>query len=76
MGYNKIDDNTFPNMLAVLTGRKVSSFIWKMNESEVSGHFQKDPVNHYPFLRKNFSERGLRDRFSRRTSRYIYVFRE
>lgn len=52
-GYTKIDDNTFPNILAVLTGHKVT-----IHGSELSGHFQHDYVDHYPFVWKNFSDAG------------------
>ncbi|KAG8331504.1 hypothetical protein J6590_039850 [Homalodisca vitripennis] len=51
-GYNKIDDNTFPNLMAVLTG---------MNYTQVrKGCMQTndDPVDECPFIWKNFSEQG------------------
>lgn len=52
-GYSKIDDNTFPNLLALLTGHKVS-----IHSSELSGHFQNDYVDSWPFLWKNFSSKN------------------
>lgn len=50
-GYVKMADNTFPNMLATLTGRKAFS-------SELKGHYQKDQVDMWPFVWKNFSVNG------------------
>ncbi|KAG8331498.1 hypothetical protein J6590_039844 [Homalodisca vitripennis] len=51
-GYNKIDDNTFPNVMAILTG---------MNYTQVRNECMftnKNPVDECPFIWKNFSEQG------------------
>lgn len=44
-------DNTFPNMLAVLSGYKVD-----VQTSELAGHFQNDFLDEWPFIWKNFSQ--------------------
>ncbi|KAH7725533.1 hypothetical protein AAVH_06983 [Aphelenchoides avenae] len=52
-GYSKVDDNTFPNMLAVLTGQKVT-----VRQSELDGNPQTEFVDSWPFIWKNFSAAG------------------
>lgn len=52
-GYIKIDDNTFPNMVAVLTGHKAT-----VQKSEFPENPQKDFVDNWPFIWKNFSDIG------------------
>uniref|UniRef100_A0A1B6EWE6 Uncharacterized protein n=1 Tax=Cuerna arida TaxID=1464854 RepID=A0A1B6EWE6_9HEMI len=51
-GYNKMDDNTFPNLMAILTG---------MNYTQVRKECMQtnnDPVDECPFIWKKFSEKG------------------
>jgi hypothetical protein len=51
-GYNKMDDNTFPNLMAILTGRsldQVKSTCWKQ---------RSDYVDPCPLIWKEFSEAG------------------
>lgn len=51
-GYNKMDDNTFPNLMAILTG---------LNYTQVRNTCMttnKVPVDKCPFIWKNFSEQG------------------
>lgn len=51
-GYNKMDDNTFPNLMAILTG---------MNYTQVRNTCMTDnktPVDSCPFIWKNFSQEG------------------
>lgn len=48
-GYNKIGDNTFPNLVAILTGRNVSQFRQSCMKSE-----EKDMFDNCPFIWKNF----------------------
>ncbi|KAL1458550.1 hypothetical protein WDU94_008688 [Cyamophila willieti] len=53
-GYNKIGDNTFPNLVAVLAG---------MSEKELTDNCWPTPkstLDNCPFLWKNFSEKGFR----------------
>lgn len=52
-GYSKIDDNTSPNMIALLTGRKVT-----VRTSELPLDSQKEFIDDYPFIWKNFSKNG------------------
>uniref|UniRef100_A0A915BM31 Sulfatase N-terminal domain-containing protein n=1 Tax=Parascaris univalens TaxID=6257 RepID=A0A915BM31_PARUN len=52
-GYAKIDDNTLPNMLAVLSGHKVAVDYKELNEN-----VQTDFVDDWPFIWKNFSRAG------------------
>uniref|UniRef100_A0A183TVX8 DUF229 domain-containing protein n=1 Tax=Toxocara canis TaxID=6265 RepID=A0A183TVX8_TOXCA len=52
-GYSKIDDNTFPNMLAVLTGHKVA-----VDYKELHENVQTSFVDHWPFIWTNFSKAG------------------
>lgn len=52
-GYSKIDDNTYPNILAVLTGQKVT-----VRQSELEGNPQTEFVDSWPFIWKNFSAAG------------------
>ncbi|KAL1490470.1 hypothetical protein ABEB36_013158 [Hypothenemus hampei] len=52
LGYNKVGDNTFPNLIPVLTGmfeNELTETCWPTS----STHFDK-----CPFVWKNFSERG------------------
>ena len=51
-GYNKMDDNTFPNLMAILTGYnldQVKSSCWKQ---------RTDYMDRCPILWKDFSENG------------------
>uniref|UniRef100_A0A914ELU3 Uncharacterized protein n=1 Tax=Acrobeloides nanus TaxID=290746 RepID=A0A914ELU3_9BILA len=52
-GYAKIDDNTFPNILALLTGYKVN-----VKTSELPLNPARDFVDEWPFIWKNFSQQG------------------
>lgn len=52
-GLTKVADNSFPNMIALLTGRKVY-----MNPQELPGNEKKGPYDEWPFLWKNFSNAG------------------
>ncbi|KAK0097830.1 hypothetical protein PV326_013414 [Microctonus aethiopoides] len=54
MGYNKIGDNTYPNLVAVLSGRsdiEIKATCW--NDT-------KKPFDDCPFLWKNYSQNGYR----------------
>lgn len=53
-GYVKIDDNTFPNMAAVLTGHKAT-----VQKSEFFENPQREFVDNWPFIWKNFSNVGF-----------------
>uniref|UniRef100_A0A914YB69 Uncharacterized protein n=1 Tax=Panagrolaimus superbus TaxID=310955 RepID=A0A914YB69_9BILA len=52
-GYVKIDDNTFPNMVAVLTGHKAT-----VQKSEFKLKPQFEFVDEWPFIWKNLSNIG------------------
>lgn len=52
-GYSKIDDNTFPNIVALLSGHKVT-----VKTSELPLEPAKDFVDAWPFVWKNFSQMG------------------
>ncbi|CAD5225814.1 unnamed protein product [Bursaphelenchus xylophilus] len=52
-GYAKIDDNTSPNMIALTTGRRVT-----VKASELPLDPQKEFVDSWPFIWKNFSQNG------------------
>ncbi|CAD5218426.1 unnamed protein product [Bursaphelenchus okinawaensis] len=52
-GYAKIDDNTSPNMIALTIGRKVT-----VKSSELPLDPQKEFVDKWPFIWKNFSKNG------------------
>jgi len=52
LGYNKVDDNTFPNLVPVFTGKSVDEIqktCWTSNN---------DYFDDCPFIWKNYSERG------------------
>lgn len=51
-GYTKIADNTFPNLMAILTGMTVDQAIKHCYPS------YKEKVDDCPFMWKNFSENG------------------
>ena len=52
-GYVKIDDNTFPNMVAVLTGYRAT-----VQKSEFKLDPQHEFVDDWPFVWKNLSKIG------------------
>lgn len=52
-GLTKIADNSFPNMIAFLTGRKV-----RMVPQELPGNESTGPYDQWPFLWKNFTKEG------------------
>ncbi|XP_066597914.1 uncharacterized protein [Prorops nasuta] len=57
LGYNKVADNTYPNLVPVLSG---------MNQDELQKHCWKDkktPYDNCPFIWKNFSSSGYRTIF-------------
>ncbi|XP_054257859.1 uncharacterized protein LOC128982844 [Macrosteles quadrilineatus] len=51
-GYNKMDDNTFPNLMAILTGMNYTRV------RETCMNTNKKPVDGCPFIWKNFSREG------------------
>ncbi|PVD34583.1 hypothetical protein C0Q70_05859 [Pomacea canaliculata] len=53
LGYNKVADNTFVNIVPMTTGKFVKELPW--NETMVA-----KPFDDYPFIWKNFSEAGYR----------------
>ena len=58
MGYNKVGDNTYPNLVPVLTGlssEELQASCW---------HDTKKPFDDCPFLWKNFSNLGYRTIFA------------
>ncbi|XP_023241495.1 uncharacterized protein LOC111639786 [Centruroides sculpturatus] len=52
-GLTKVADNSFPNMIALLTGRKV-----RMVPQELPGNESAGPYDHWPFIWKNFKKEG------------------
>ncbi|XP_023241503.1 uncharacterized protein LOC111639791 [Centruroides sculpturatus] len=52
-GLTKVADNSFPNMIALLTGRKV-----RMVPQELAGNESAGPYDHWPFIWKNFKKEG------------------
>ncbi|KAL3879132.1 hypothetical protein ACJMK2_031443 [Sinanodonta woodiana] len=49
-GYMKVADNTFPNLVPVLTGKRA----WT-NELPLNNYID-DPIDNFPFIWKNFSQ--------------------
>ncbi|XP_043276479.1 uncharacterized protein [Venturia canescens] len=58
LGYNKVGDNTYPNLVPVLCG--LSS---KELETAYMGNNKKKPYDDGPFIWKNYSESGYRTIF-------------
>ena len=52
-GYNKVADNTFVNIVPLLTGE--TSDVWGYPDT---GHVMKKPMDHLPLIWKNFSRLG------------------
>lgn len=50
-GYNKVEDNTFPNLMAILTGNNMSKIIEECNP-------YKGNLSHCEFLWNNFKKAG------------------
>lgn len=55
MGYNKVADNTDPNITPILTGLKAEHFL---SHNTSCYKFQKDNLDECPFIWKNFSSMG------------------
>ena len=55
LGYTKVGDNTFPNIVPMLTGKTVEELPWTKQEPTV--------FDRYPFAWKNYSENGYRTLF-------------
>ncbi|XP_034952238.1 uncharacterized protein [Chelonus insularis] len=58
MGYNKVGDNTYPNLVPVLSGlsdKELQSLCWNST---------KQPFDNCPFLWKNYSKAGYRTIFA------------
>ena len=51
--YNKVADNTFPNLVPLLSGKYVDELPWNDTKS-------KEPFDEYAFIWKNFSRHGFR----------------
>ena len=56
-GYNKVADNTFPNMVPLLTGKYLSELGWNISMSD-------KPMDDLPLIWKNFSHHGYRTLFA------------
>ena len=52
-GYNKVGDNTFVNIVPLLTGKTPDALGYQEN-----GHLMEKPMDHMPLIWKNFSRLG------------------
>ncbi|KFM73443.1 hypothetical protein X975_11082, partial [Stegodyphus mimosarum] len=57
-GLTKVGDNTFPNLIAMLTGKSV------LNQELPHIHDPKEPYDSWPFVWKNFSRAGYATLFA------------
>ena len=64
-GYNKVADNTFPNMVAFLTGKFISELGW-------SWMAKNSEFDNYSFIWKNFSAAGYRTLYSEDSPNAIF----
>ncbi|XP_014661548.1 PREDICTED: uncharacterized protein LOC106804739 isoform X3 [Priapulus caudatus] len=56
-GYNKVEDNTFVNLVPMLSGKFVDELPWDERDS-------RKPFDDYRFIWKDFEERGYRTLFA------------